>query len=121
MCDIFLLKFVMKKYLILMEFDIMNKEKSYNKSDIIDGVAKDTGMKKADVEKVLDSFKGFVANSLKEKAKVVLIGFITFYSTERAASKGRNPKTGKEIDIKASTMAKVKVGQWLKNFVNNVK
>jgi len=59
-----------------------------------------------------------VSDALKKGDKVTLVGFGTFSTAKRAARKGRNPQTGKEIKIKASTAPKFKAGKSLKDAVN---
>jgi len=59
-----------------------------------------------------------IALSLKKGDEVRLVGFGTFAVSERAASKGRNPRTGAEIDIPASKQPKFKPGKILKDALN---
>ena len=54
----------------------------------------------------------------QKKEKVQLIGFGTFETRERAARTGRNPQTGKELKIAASTTPAFKAGKALKDIVN---
>ena len=60
-----------------------------------------------------------IKKALKEKESVTLIGFGTFSPVEREAREGRNPQTGKSIDIPAKTVVKFKVGKTLSDEVNN--
>lgn len=71
------------------------------KTEIVDSVAERTGVKKADVSKVLDETLGAIKASLEQGEAVALRGFGTFRVTETAARKGRNPQTGEEMDIPA--------------------
>ena len=75
-----------------------------NKADLIDAIAKDTGLTKKDSEKALNSVIENISNALAKKDKVQLIGFGTFETRKRAARTGRNPQTGKELKIAASTV-----------------
>ena len=89
-----------------------------NKSELIDAMAKESGLSKKDSEKALKAFKDTVTATLKKKDKVQLVGFGTFETKSRAARTGRNPQTGKEIKIKASTAPVFKAGKALKDAVN---
>ncbi len=71
------------------------------KTEIVDSVAERTGVRKADVSKVLDETLGAIKASLEQGEAVALRGFGTFRVTETAARKGRNPQTGAEMDIPA--------------------
>lgn len=88
------------------------------KSEMIDALAKETGLTKADVEKV---FKGTFDLFKKELAKgnnVAVAGFGTFKISKRAARTGRNPQTGATIKIAASKSVGFKAGSALKEVVN---
>lgn len=88
------------------------------KTELVDKIAAKAGLTKAAAEKALGAFTSSVADALKKGDKVTLVGFGTFSTTKRAARKGRNPQTGKEIKIKASTAPKFKAGKSLKDSVN---
>ena len=89
-----------------------------NKTELIDAIAKESGISKADAGKAVNAFVDVVTKELKKGEKVALIGFGTFEVGERAARKGRNPQTGAEIKIKASKAPKFKAGKALKDAVN---
>ena len=89
-----------------------------NKSELINAMAKESGLSKKDSEKALKAFTDTVTATLKKKDKVQLVGFGTFETKSRAARTGRNPQTGKEIKIKASTAPVFKAGKALKDAVN---
>ncbi len=89
-----------------------------NKSELIDAMAKESGLSKKDSEKALKAFTDTVTATLKKKDKVQLVGFGTFETKSRAARTGRNPQTGREIKIKASTAPVFKAGKALKDAVN---
>ncbi len=89
-----------------------------NKSELIDAVAKDSGLTKKDSEAALKAIIENIAKALEKKEDVQLIGFGTFSVGERAARSGRNPKTGETITIKASKSPKFKPGKALKDRVN---
>ena len=89
-----------------------------NKAQLIDAMSKETNLTKKDVESVLNSFVNVVSNQLAKKDKVQLIGFGTFETRKRSARTGRNPQTGKELKIPASTVPAFKAGKALKEKVN---
>lgn len=89
-----------------------------NKNDLVATVAGKTGMSKADSGKAVDGVFGAITDSLKSKTEVRLVGFGTFSVTRRAATQGRNPRTGEKIQIPASNQPKFKAGKGLKDAVN---
>lgn len=89
-----------------------------NKSDLIDGMAEDAGITKAAAKKALESFLGNVEGSLKKGNRVSLVGFGSWSVSKRAAREGRNPQTGKTIQIAAKNVVKFKAGADLSNSVN---
>ncbi|MFA5959345.1 MAG: HU family DNA-binding protein [Tatlockia sp.] len=88
-----------------------------NKSELIDAIASGSGVTKADASRVLDTFMITVTDALKSGDQVVLPGFGSFSTGNRAARTGRNPQTGATITIKASRVAKFKAGKSLKEAV----
>ncbi|MGE0561991.1 MAG: HU family DNA-binding protein [Flavobacteriales bacterium] len=88
-----------------------------NKGELIDAMAKEAGLTKADAGNALNAFVGAVSKSLKKGDAVQLIGFGTFSISKRAARTGRNPQTGKEIKIAAKKVAKFKAGKALADVV----
>jgi len=89
------------------------------KSDLIDALAADTGLTKADSDRFLKSFTGTVEKTLKSGDSLTLIGFGTFSVSNRAARVGRNPQNPSQvINIKASKSAKFKAGSKLKAALN---
>jgi DNA-binding protein HU-beta len=89
-----------------------------NKLDLIATVAQETDISKAKATEVVEAVFGAIEKSLKQKEEVRLVGFGTFVTAAREASKGRNPRTGEEIDIPASTSVRFKAGKTLKDAVN---
>ncbi len=89
-----------------------------NKGELVDAIAKDTGLTKKDAEAALKSFTENVAKELSKGHSVQLIGFGTFDVSKRAARTGRNPQTGETIKIAASKNAKFKAGKALKDRIN---
>jgi DNA-binding protein HU-beta len=72
-----------------------------NKAELIDAIAAEANLTKADAKRALDAFLSNTGKALKKGESVVLIGFGTFKTATRAARNGRNPQTGKVIKIKA--------------------
>ena len=89
-----------------------------NKNDLIATVAQSTGMSKSDAAKAVDGVLDSITDSLKSGGEVRLVGFGTFSVAKRAASQGRNPRTGEAIKIPASIQPKFKAGKGLKSAVN---
>ena len=89
-----------------------------NKSELIDSMAEESGLSKADTGRALEAFTSVVTNALKNEDSVALIGFGTFLVKHRAERKGRNPQTGATIQIAASNVAAFKAGKALKEAVN---
>ena len=89
-----------------------------NKNDLVAAVASKADMSKTDVMSTIDAALDVIARALKKGDDVRLVGFGTFYVTKRGASKGRNPRTGEPITIKASKLPKFKAGKALKDTVN---
>jgi len=87
------------------------------KAELIEKMAKDAGISKAAAGKTLASFIDGVKKALKKGTTVTLIGFGTFSVSKRKARKGRNPRTGEPITIKAAKVPKFKSGQALKDAV----
>ena len=89
-----------------------------NKTELVEEIAKESGLSKAASEKVVKAFVDVVSKELKKKGKVQLVGFGTFETSKRAARTGKNPQTGAEIKIPAAVVPKFKAGKALKDLVN---
>jgi len=89
-----------------------------NKGELIDSIAKQSGLTKADSQRALDATLDAIKGSLMTGEKVSIPGFGTFDTSKRAARTGRNPQTGEPIKIKARTVAKFKPGKGLADAVN---
>lgn len=89
-----------------------------NKNDLVVAVAESSGLSKADSAKAVDAVFDSIAGTLKGGEEVRLVGFGTFSVATRAASEGRNPRTGEKISIPASKQPKFKAGKGLKDAVN---
>ena len=89
-----------------------------NSKDVIDRVAKATGVTKKNVALVIDEFKSTIAQTVASGEKVVLVDFGVFETTKRKARKGRNPKTGEELEIEAKKVVSFSAGRGFKDAVN---
>ncbi|HEY6336254.1 MAG TPA: HU family DNA-binding protein [Alphaproteobacteria bacterium] len=89
-----------------------------NKNDLVAAVAASTGLSKSDATKAVDAVFDSITASLKKMQEVRLVGFGTFSVGRRAASQGRNPRTGEPIKIPASKRPKFAAGKGLKEAVN---
>ncbi|MBL0051443.1 MAG: HU family DNA-binding protein [Bacteroidetes bacterium] len=81
-----------------------------NKGELLDAIAAGAKITKADAGRALEATLAAISGAMKKGGKVTLVGFGTFSVSKRAARKGRNPQTGKEITIKARKVAKFKAG-----------
>ncbi len=89
-----------------------------NKAELIDAMASGSGLSKADSRRALDAFVEATEGSLKKGERVALVGFGSFAVNRREARKGRNPQTGKEINIPAKNVIKFKAVSDLTRKVN---
>lgn len=89
-----------------------------NKQDLVAQVADAAELSKADAAKAVDAVFDTITSALKTGDEVRLIGFGSFLVSERAASEGRNPRTGEKIAIPASKQPKFKAGKGLKDALN---
>ena len=89
-----------------------------SKTELVNYIAEETGLTKADASKALEAMQNGVVKGLKESGKVTLTGFATFATKERAAREGRNPKTGEPLKIAACTTVSIKAGSKLKEALN---
>ena len=90
-----------------------------NKNDLISSVAESSGLTKADAGRAVDGVFASIASALSSGDDVRIVGFGSFSVANRAASTGRNPRTGEEIQIPASKQPKFKAGAPLKSAVNS--
>jgi len=88
-----------------------------NKAQLIDAIASQSGLTKADSKKALDAFVKCTADTLKTGDKIALVGFGSFSLSARSARSGRNPQTGKAINIPAKKVVKFKAGSELSGSV----
>jgi len=89
-----------------------------NKQELVSAMAEKAGLTKADADKAVNAFVDTVKGAMAKGESIQLIGFGTFSVSERSARTGRNPQTGKEIQIAAKKVAKFKAGKALDEVVN---
>ena len=89
-----------------------------NKTELVHEVAERASISKADAERAIKALLATVSSQLAEGGSVALTGFGTFSQRFRKARKGRNPKTGQEIQIKSVKVPYFKTGKTLKDTVN---
>lgn len=90
-----------------------------NKTELLNKVAADAGVSKADTNRVWDAVVAAITVTLKQGDTVTIPGFGTFKVADRAARTGRNPQTGKAIQIAAQKTPRFSAGKQLKDAVNN--
>ena len=88
-----------------------------NKGELIEAIANDASITKAQAQEALDAFLSNVQRSLKSDEKVILTGFGTFSASTRGERTGRNPQTGQPIRIPERRVAKFSAGKALKDAI----
>ncbi|MFO7938581.1 MAG: HU family DNA-binding protein [Bacteroidales bacterium] len=88
-----------------------------NKAELIDAIASEANLTKADAKKALDAFIKSTTKALNDGERVALVGFGSFSVSKRNERTGRNPQTGKPITIKAKKVVKFKAGSDLADAV----
>jgi len=88
------------------------------KTDLVNYMAEETNMTKADATRALDAAMSGIIKGLKSTKKVALTGFATFTAKNKSAKKGRNPKTGEVVNIPARVAVTIKAGSKLKDALN---
>lgn len=88
------------------------------KTLLVDYIAEETGLTKADSARALEAMMNGIVKGLKEDGKVTLTGFCTFTAVKKAAKTGRNPRTGEAVQIPARVAATIKAGSKLKEALN---
>lgn len=88
------------------------------KTDLVNYMAEETGLTKADATRALDAMMSGVIKGLKDEGKVALTGFLTFNAKKKDAKKGRNPRTGEVVNIPARVAVTIKAGSKLKDALN---
>lgn len=90
-----------------------------NKKELVEYIAQSANLSKSQAERALKGTLEGISETLKKGDKLTLVGFGTFSTARRDARTGRNPQTGKSIDLPAKTYVKFKVGKALGDEVNN--
>ncbi len=92
-----------------------------NKSELVQQLATRADISRSDAQKAVDALfsaeDGIIAQALRDGQKVQITGFGSFETRQRGARKGRNPRTGKEIDIGPSSSAAFRPGKGLKDAI----
>ena len=88
-----------------------------NKSDLIERVALEVDMSKADASRAVNAVFGAIETELAQGGEFQITGFGKFFVTETKAKNGRNPRTGEAIQIEARKVPKFKAGVTLKSAV----
>ena len=88
-----------------------------NKAELINEIAEQADLSKADAKRALDAFVGATTGALKKGNRVALVGFGSFSVSRRNERTGRNPQTGAPIKIKAKNVVKFKAGSELSDTV----
>jgi DNA-binding protein HU-beta len=91
------------------------------KSEIIAQVAKDSGLSKADSQKALDSVISTLIKTLKKDGRIPVFGLGVFEVVKRPKRKGRNPRTGEPLTVKAHKAVRFKPAKAVKAAVNSAK
>lgn len=81
-----------------------------NKAELINAIAEKAGLTKVDAKKALEGFIATTQEALKKGDRVALVGFGSFSVAKRSARTGRNPRSGKTINIPAKNVVKFKAG-----------
>lgn len=92
-----------------------------NKSELVESIANETDLSKAAAERALSATLDAIVKAVSKGDTVTLVGFGAFKSAKRAARTGRNPQTGKEIKIAASTVPRFTAGATFKAAVAGAK
>ena len=89
-----------------------------NKAEMIEQIAQAAEISRSAAERAVDALVAAVKISLRKGDSVTLVGFGSFYASQRAARAGRNPRTGAEIRIPAARVPKFRAGKALKDAIN---
>jgi DNA-binding protein HU-beta len=107
-----------KEFSNSLNLPLLNRKYFMNKSQLINAIAEQGNLSKADASRSLDALIKTIETTLKAGDSITLVGFGTFAVKERAERTGRNPQTGQEITIAAAKVPSFKPGKGLKDAVN---
>ena len=96
-----------------------DREKTMNKTELIDLMAEKAELTKAAASRAFDALLEGVTTALQKDDPVVIVGFGSFTVKKRAAREGRNPSTGEKIKINAAKVVGFKAGKALKDAVKD--
>jgi len=88
-----------------------------NKADLVGELSNQTGLTRRTSREAVDAIISAITDSLAREERVTLVGFGTFRVMERKARRGRNPQTGKELEIPAKKVPKFRPGKSLREAV----
>jgi len=88
-----------------------------NKAELVEKVSNQTGLTKKTSREAIDAVISALTDPLAREEKVTLVGLGTFQVTERKARRGKNPRTGEEIQIPAKKVPKFRPGKGLREKV----
>lgn len=88
-----------------------------DRTSLIKTMAEKAGVSQVAAAKALTGCLDAITNALESGDSVSLVGFGSFAVSARAARKGRNPQSGKEITIPAKKVVKFRVGKKLADAV----
>jgi DNA-binding protein HU-beta len=91
----------------------MRRAEKMNKGELITSIAESQNVSRAEAGKALDVFLANMVDAMKKGDRVTLVGFGSFRVVQRAAQKGRNPRTGQSLEIPAHNVVKFKPGKRL--------
>jgi DNA-binding protein HU-beta len=109
---------VLQKYCYKIYCKNILRSNLMNTTDLVDAIAKETGMTKVDSKNVLYGIFDIISQTLKSGDEVRVSGFGTFVGKKQEARQGRNPQTGAAIQIPASVQAKFRPAKELKDTLN---
>lgn len=89
-----------------------------SKTDLVNFIAEETGLTKADSSRAMDAMLKGLVKGLKEDKKVAITGFFTVENVHKEASVSRNPRTGEKLNVPAKNVPKFKAGSKLKEALN---
>ena len=89
-----------------------------NKNELVQAVADEANLSKADAARAVDAVLSAVGQALKQGDSVALVGFGTFLVRERAARTGRNPRTGEQVAVDAKKVPYFKPGKEMRERLN---
>jgi DNA-binding protein HU-beta len=90
-----------------------------NKKELINAISHKSKLTKVDSESALNAVISCITDLLAQGDSIILPGFARLFVKKRAARVGRNPATGKPLNIAASNTVGFKVGSRLKDAINS--